>query len=211
MADKPTMRRKPQRKRGQERVQRILDTAAILIAEHGYDSVTTNQIASEANTSIGSLYQFFPNKESILVALSERYLTDLRDTMHTGFEADESLGVFDQLDQLIDIFHDFYMAHPGFKPLMYGSYGLDTLSEATWGFYMEIIGQFSALFERRLHLSDERRHIAAMVMVSIVKTQVTMIDEADAALRPALLRELKAVIRAYVKSLTETEAQTTDG
>lgn len=203
MAEKSAMRRVPQRKRGQERVKKILDATARLIAEHGYESVTTNQIATEAQTSIGSLYQFFPNKDVILMALSERYLSELRAIMGEQFRADEQMTPFEQCDRLIDTFHDFYMNNPGFKPMFYGSYGLDSLTSAGEEFYQDIVEQFDALFARRFHLPEDGRIIAVLVLVSIVKTQVTMIDEADENLRPALLNELKAVSRAYIKSLLE--------
>ena len=137
------------------------------------------------------------------MALSERYLEELRAIMGEQFNAGEAIDFFDQLDRLIDIFHDFYMDNPGFKPMFYGSYGLESLTQSGEEFYTDIVGQFDILFARRLNLPDEKRLLVTMVMVSIVKTQVTMIDEADESLRPGLLRELKAVIRAYIKSLMD--------
>lgn len=67
------MRRKPQQARGQRRVNTILDAASQVFSELGYEAATTNIIAIRANTSIGSLYQFFPNKEAILSAIATRY------------------------------------------------------------------------------------------------------------------------------------------
>ena len=64
MTEETTMRRTPKQKRGQQRVEQILDAAARLIVAEGYENVSTNAIAKEANTSIGSLYQFFPNKDA---------------------------------------------------------------------------------------------------------------------------------------------------
>jgi AcrR family transcriptional regulator len=48
----------------------LLDAAARVFAKHGYAAGTTNRIAEEAGHSIGSLYQYFPNKDAILVELS---------------------------------------------------------------------------------------------------------------------------------------------
>jgi AcrR family transcriptional regulator len=67
------LRRVPRQDRGQRRVDRILDAAAEVIAEGGVDAATTNAIAARARTSVGSLYQFFPNKEAIVQALGARY------------------------------------------------------------------------------------------------------------------------------------------
>jgi AcrR family transcriptional regulator len=66
-------RRLPQQERGQRRVDRILDAAAEVIAEVGVDGASTNAIAARAHTSVGSLYQFFPNKDAVVHALAARY------------------------------------------------------------------------------------------------------------------------------------------
>ena len=53
---------------------RILDAAARVFSRHGYAAGTTNRIAAEARLSVGSLYQYFPNKDAILVELVRRHL-----------------------------------------------------------------------------------------------------------------------------------------
>jgi AcrR family transcriptional regulator len=53
-------------------VDAILEAAARVFAEQGFAGGTTNRIAERAGVSVGSLYEYFPNKESILVALVER-------------------------------------------------------------------------------------------------------------------------------------------
>jgi AcrR family transcriptional regulator len=55
-------------------VDRILVAAAQVFHEAGYTSATTNDIALEAGISVGSLYQYFPNKDAILVALTRRHI-----------------------------------------------------------------------------------------------------------------------------------------
>lgn len=53
-----------------------MDAAARVFAEKGFSGGTTNHIALRAGVSIGSLYQYFPNKDSILVGLLERHLAE---------------------------------------------------------------------------------------------------------------------------------------
>jgi AcrR family transcriptional regulator len=55
---------------------RILDAAARVFSDWGYSAGTTNRIAAEAQLSIGSLYQYFPNKDAILVELVRRHVED---------------------------------------------------------------------------------------------------------------------------------------
>ncbi|WP_307873036.1 TetR/AcrR family transcriptional regulator [Paractinoplanes ovalisporus] len=70
--------------------ERILASAAHIFAEHGYAAGTTNHIAEHARVSIGSLYQYFPNKDAILAALLVRHID--RGTWMQADELDMSPG-----------------------------------------------------------------------------------------------------------------------
>src|SRR5258706_778849 len=50
-------------------VDAILDAAARILVDRGYDAFTTNRVAAGAGVSVGSLYQYFPNKEALLAEL----------------------------------------------------------------------------------------------------------------------------------------------
>ncbi len=67
-------RKTPRQKRSAATRDRILDAAARVFVEHGYAAGTTNRIAEEAGLSIGSLYQYFPNKDAILLQLARRHV-----------------------------------------------------------------------------------------------------------------------------------------
>ncbi|MBO0681353.1 TetR/AcrR family transcriptional regulator [Mycolicibacterium sp. S2-37] len=67
-------RRQPRQRRSEETRDRILDAAIGVFAAYGYDRGTTNRIADWAEISIGSLYQYFPNKDAILAELAVRHL-----------------------------------------------------------------------------------------------------------------------------------------
>jgi AcrR family transcriptional regulator len=67
-------RKRPRQVRAELTRQRILDAAARVFAEYGYAAGTTNRIAERARVSIGSLYQYYPNKDAILVELLTRHL-----------------------------------------------------------------------------------------------------------------------------------------
>ena len=73
--DSPVSPRKsPLQERSRRTVERILDAAARIFHEQGYAGATTNDIADEAGVSVGSLYQYFPNKDAILVELTRRHI-----------------------------------------------------------------------------------------------------------------------------------------
>src|SRR5262245_59304930 len=71
-------RRVPSQDRSKKRALRILDAAASIFAETGYETATTEAIAKAAGTSIGSVYQFFPNKHAIFDAIARRHLERAR-------------------------------------------------------------------------------------------------------------------------------------
>lgn len=67
-------RRTPTQQRARDTVDVILEAAAQVFAERGYAAGTSNRIAARAGVSVGSFYQYFPNKDAVLVALVERHL-----------------------------------------------------------------------------------------------------------------------------------------
>jgi AcrR family transcriptional regulator len=66
-------RRRPTQARARHTVEAILDAAAELFDAGGFEAVTTDRIVARAGVSIGSMYQYFPNKEALLAALAERH------------------------------------------------------------------------------------------------------------------------------------------
>src|SRR5678816_2616402 len=72
---KPTeldLRRTPMQARGQATFDRILDATAQLLEKVGTDALTTNLIAKAADVNVATLYQYFPNKQAVLLSLFER-------------------------------------------------------------------------------------------------------------------------------------------
>jgi AcrR family transcriptional regulator len=72
-----TPRKQPAQARARATVQAILDATAQVLVELGYERATTNVIARRAGVSIGSLYQYFPNKEALVTALAERHMGEV--------------------------------------------------------------------------------------------------------------------------------------
>jgi AcrR family transcriptional regulator len=63
--------------RAQATVDAILAAAAQVLVKQGYEGTNTNRIAEQAGVSVGSVYQYYPNKESIVVALMERHAGEI--------------------------------------------------------------------------------------------------------------------------------------
>jgi len=75
-SERLTPLKKPLQRRSRVTYDAILEAATQLLIERGYAATTTNHIAKRAGTSIGSLYQYFPNKEAIAVELLQRHIVD---------------------------------------------------------------------------------------------------------------------------------------
>lgn len=73
----------PQRRNGKARVAAVLKAAADVISEKGYTAATMAEIAARAQAPIGSLYRFFPNKETLSDALIQRYIDRVKDSFDT--------------------------------------------------------------------------------------------------------------------------------
>ena len=72
-----TSRKQPRQARSKATVDAILDAAAQVVVSDGYDKMTTNRIAKVAGVSIGSLYQYFPNKQAVAMAVAERHANEM--------------------------------------------------------------------------------------------------------------------------------------
>ncbi|MFJ3192674.1 TetR/AcrR family transcriptional regulator [Streptomyces griseoviridis] len=98
-------RRTPRQVRAELTRERVLTAAAHVFAEYGYAAGTTNRIAERARVSIGSLYQYFPNKDAILAELLVRHIdrgtwtrTDRLDLSPGSLEAAVRILVRDAID-----------------------------------------------------------------------------------------------------------------
>ena len=74
---KTTPRKRPRQERSRATVDTILAATARVLVKRGFDNLTTNAVADAAGVSIGSLYQYFPNKGALVAALIEHHIEDL--------------------------------------------------------------------------------------------------------------------------------------
>lgn len=73
---RPT-RRQPKQRRSHETVDAILSAVVKILKRNGVAAVTTNRIAEVAGVSVGSVYQYFPDKRAIYLALHDRHVEEV--------------------------------------------------------------------------------------------------------------------------------------
>lgn len=92
------MRKQPRQKRSRQMVESLVDATAAVLAERGLDHTTTNHIAEAAGVSVGSLYQYFPDKDALVEALLERMIRDVTRTFNRSLgEMEPSKMALDEL------------------------------------------------------------------------------------------------------------------
>ena len=77
-AKRTSTRREPKQQRSRQTVDCVLEAVQLVVKRHGTQAITTNRIAEAAGVSIGSLYQYFPDKRAIFTALHDRHVDDVR-------------------------------------------------------------------------------------------------------------------------------------
>jgi AcrR family transcriptional regulator len=200
MANKTVLRRAPKQERGQRRIARLLDAAAAEFARVGFDAATTNAIARRAKTSVGSLYQFFPNKEAILAALTEYYLTEIRAVQAVvGSDEATRLPPAAFVDQLVERLAEFHATHPAFLSLFYGSPTSPHLAAAAERLHSECVAGAEASIAARLpRLDPARRRLHATMNVQVVKALLPLAAAAGPTGRDQVLAEIKKLLVRYM-------------
>jgi len=115
-----SVRSEPVQQRSAERINVLLDSAAILLDEVGIDAITTSDVAKRAQSSVGVIYRYFPNIQSLLRGLASRNF----DKYQAGLTATLSKRATSALDALniaIDIYVELSRTEPGFRVLSFGN------------------------------------------------------------------------------------------
>jgi AcrR family transcriptional regulator len=111
-------RKEPCQQRGEERVVALLNAAVAEFAQVGYEAATMSAIAGRAGASIGSLYQFFPNKESVARALRTRQIGDAAEIWKSLAESIAPGDVDGFVGRFVLLMTRFVDQHPAFLPLL---------------------------------------------------------------------------------------------
>ncbi|RWI25117.1 MAG: TetR/AcrR family transcriptional regulator [Mesorhizobium sp.] len=123
-------RRAPTQQRSRERVERMLAAAAALIAEQGSDAMRMGEVAERAGVSIGSLYQFFPDKRAIVWALAERYTAESQACISAALkDVSDAEGLKRAFSELVDIYYGMFLAEPVMRDIWSGTQADKALRE----------------------------------------------------------------------------------
>jgi AcrR family transcriptional regulator len=178
-----------------------------LFAEVGYEAATTNEIAARAHTSIGSLYQFFPNKEAILHAVAERYHAGMLAVYDALLTSDiESVPLEELVERLIEVLIAFGDMHIGFSRIILQAPPNTQLASAASALLRDMIGRLDRLLatrapwltsaQRTLYATIGLTAVNALLSLGIAEKQASNEDDAHQVMEPA-----KVVLIAYLNAV----------
>jgi AcrR family transcriptional regulator len=188
---------KPRRRqaRGERRMAQLLDAAADIFATEGYIAATTNAIAAAAGVSPGTLYQFFPNKESMAEALADRYIEalSLAHTQAAGLRI-SGVPLDDVINRMVDPGIRIASENRGFTAVFHWSARLQSA----------VTDQVDGLIAVRVpELDPTRRRLIASVTVKIFEALLPSVLSATGRAQAELTGELKRVLRAYLLDISD--------
>ncbi|MEC4020099.1 TetR/AcrR family transcriptional regulator [Streptomyces sp. H27-D2] len=196
--------------RGERRVEQLLDAAASVFGAVGYTSASTNAIAREARVSPGTLYQFFPNKETLAIELGDRLMTRLRQAHGAVFTTvDPTLPLRELLDTVLDPLIDFNCLNPVFLALMHGPEVPGTLVADHDALHAAMMTATTELMAQRApQLSAEEHTRVATMTFALFKAGLEQVVGHQGAERDAYAAETKAAVYRYLAPLVETRTET---
>lgn len=210
MAARARARKTPQQERSRRTVESVLEAAAQVFAQRGYANTTTNHIAARAGVSIGSLYQYFPSKDAVLLALAERHMERSFAAAMQEVGDKRSAPVPELLRALVDALVHAHQAEPRLHRVIFEEARLDAgfrrrLDELE-GRAMQIAREL--IDERCTELAIDNPAVASLLVVQILEavTHSMVVRHPDILRTSEFREELVAMLVAYLTGTQRVHA-----
>ena len=190
-------RRIPRQARAEQRVATILDAAAAVVAEVGYEPMTLTAVALRAGTSIGSLYQYFPDKPAIARALAEQYGAEIAERWEGLARAEIPHDLDLLVDTMLDLVLGFVADRPAFVPLLVASADYRH-GAADRNSLRENIVTLICSHDHRLDRPTALR--IANVTVAVMKAMSLLMADQSARDKDETATEFRLLIKAYLSA-----------
>lgn len=207
--DAAQARRIPTQARAKERATRILDAAATELARIGLDAATMEGIAARAGTSVGSIYQFYANKQAVFDALVMRYLDASRDLFERLVREQAAEPSWEKmLDRAVDAFAALDREGPLFRVIWANWHHASAMAEVAFALNRQFAQQVELLLARLAPSlpARERPVVATIVVETMAAGLLTAARTADEKLADALVAETKVLLRRYLRPIVRARA-----
>ncbi|MGW6288248.1 TetR/AcrR family transcriptional regulator [Streptomyces sp. NPDC055107] len=194
-----TPRRLPVQKRSLERFERLLDACAELLDEVGYSALTTKEVARRAGVPIGTLYQFFSDREGLVGALAARNLESFLGRVTERLEREAPDGVAGMVEVTVDEFVAMRRTITGFGVVDFGAVGHDHTLEPGRDNNTAVAGQLRALTASLTGVEDDADlELALRVALECADGVLQLAFRSDPQGDPQLIAECKRVLNCYL-------------
>ena len=188
----------PQQERATRRLANFLDVAAVLFAESGYEATTMTAIAERSGSGIGTLYHYFPNKQSIALALLKQYLQEVEAYWEPWIEQAEALSYTEFAEMFVERVIEFLRERPAYLQLLAVPIQFSRDPAARRALRVVIANGFKA---KDPSLTSEKAMLAANITVQMVKGMTTLYAEAGLREKPLIVEEYKKALTLYLGSV----------
>lgn len=113
------LRVEPAQERSLARIDALLDAAATVVDDVGFDRLTTAQVAELSGASIGTVYRYFPDRIALLVALRDRAVFRYRLAASEELERRQPSTWQEAIGSLVEAFAGMFRTEPGFRILRF--------------------------------------------------------------------------------------------
>jgi AcrR family transcriptional regulator len=189
--------------RGKLRMESLLRAAEEVFAEVGFERATTNLIAARASVSPGTLYQFFPNKETMAESLAVQYAERLQALHAQAFDdrtRPQSLTAL--LDATVDPFLEFHRRAPAFDALFFVAAVSPEPAGRVKLLHETVSARLTKLLEHRApHAKRDDLFWAAEGAVCVFRGMLPLVGSLRGARRTRAIRELKTILTRYLQPL----------
>jgi len=192
-----SMRKAPRQRRSQVMVDVILQAAARVLAKSGWAKFNTNEVARIAGVSIGSLYQYFPNKLALAEAIRQQHLAAILQVLAGAATEEDSLAI--RVERLIEGIIAAHLINPSLHRVL-----LDEVPLSERSAHQEFEQQYAEFYRQfvvtTLSRDSARATVVAVVLASAVEGVVHDAARRDQLGSDDIKLELQRLIMAYLQS-----------
>lgn len=197
----PRPRKRPVQARSQATVDALVDAAAHILVRGGYGAFTTNRVAARAGVSIGSLYQYFPNKESLLAELQGRHVARIERGLEGIMANAAALPVPQVIAALVEGNVAAHLVEPELHRMLSAEVPRLGPTDATTAFEQRAFARVRALMEsRRRELAVTDLDLATFVVVRTVEATIheAVVERPEDLASGAVAREVTRLLVGYL-------------
>ena len=194
-------RKLPKQERSQATVSAILIATTRILTEEGYDKFNTNRVAELAGVSVGSLYQYFPNKESLLYALGEHHANEMAQLAQQYLEGLGDRSILEVLQQIIKAVLAAYAVNPKLYRILHQQVPRSEEMRRQDDARLEQM-LYAFLVPRRDQLRPQNLDITVFIISRTIKSLLydAIVDRPDLLKNGELEQELMRMLSSYLVS-----------